>query len=316
MKVLVTADIHLGFRSLPVVREGFNVRELDVYHSFLRVLQVAQEEKPDLVVIAGDLFDQRRPPIDAINVAFEVLGKLPDTIVVGGNHDNDGPRERSPLRILRRLSHVEVVLGDPRILEVKGSRFFCVPFTEVLPKFLPADYLVGHLRDNRVPEFRASSIRVPNERYSACFLGDLHRYFLFENLVYPGATERLSFQQEQHSVGVCLYESGRFSRLEFPGRKFVTLEGPPEDEKSLEGAVVRCILEGGGEGIPLWVEQLKAVALHISVSWVRKEDDHALVPPSRGNLLERFDKFVSQKRFSREAVELARSALQHAVTES
>lgn len=312
MKFLITADVHLGFRSLNKFERGVNVRERDVYEAFFRILEVVTRESPDVVFIAGDLFDSRRPSADAYNVAFEVISRFPETVIVAGNHDNDSPYSRSPLRVLkRRLSNVHVVLR-PQVLSVKGYRFYCLPYAETF-RFEPADFLVAHVRDSRVGRYKGA-LRVQNELYRFCFSGDLHVYTKVDtNFVYVGAPERFTFEQEGHPVGVLLFEPESLSLqyVELPGRKFVTLEAPPSDLSELRGAVVRVVLDEGTDAS--WLRQLKDVALYVSVTWRRaQKEDANLVEVSKGNLFERFEAFVSQSSFSPKAVELSRSALRSA----
>jgi len=312
MRFLIVADVHLGFRSLNKTERGVNVRERDVYESFFRVLEVVTRESPDVVFIAGDLFDSRRPSADAYNVAFEVISRFPETVIVAGNHDNDSPYSRSPLRVLqRRLSNVRVVLR-PQVLSVKGYRVFCLPYAETCG-FEPADFLVAHVRDSRISRYRGS-LRVRNELYRFCFSGDLHVYTkVDENFVYVGAPERFTFEQEGHPVGVLLFEPESLSLqyVEFPGRKFVTLETPPSDLEELRGAVVRVVLDEGVD--TSWLRQIKDVALYVSVTWRRtRKEDVVPVEITKGNLFEKFEAFVARGSFSSKAVELSRTALRSA----
>lgn len=314
MKILVTADVHLGFRALGKVERGINVRERDTYEAFFRVLEVVHRERPDVVFIAGDLFDSRRPSVDAYNVAFEVLSYFPPTYIVAGNHDNDSPFNRSPLRVLpRRLPNVRVFL-KPGIEKVGDLTVFFLPYLEN-PYFEPADLLLCHVRDVRVKRYR-DAIRVKNELYRFCFSGDLHMFTEVDrNFVYVGPPERFTFEQEGHPVGVCVYDTERekLDYIELPGRKFVTLHDPPDDLQSLEGAVVRVVLQGQPSEYE-WLKDLKKVALSVSVTW-QKPDKQVVqeeIQISKGNLFERFEEFVSQRSFSQKAVELARTALRSA----
>jgi DNA repair protein SbcD/Mre11 len=91
MRLLHTADWHLG-RSL----HGAPLLE-DQAHVLDEFVRLAAEVRPDLVVIAGDVFDRAVPPPDAVELLDEVLCrlvldlKLP-TALIAGNHD-------SPIRL-------------------------------------------------------------------------------------------------------------------------------------------------------------------------------------------------------------------------
>jgi DNA repair exonuclease SbcCD nuclease subunit len=57
MRLVHLADIHLGFRQYQrQTPAGINQREADVATSMRRVIDKVIELKPDLVLIAGDVF--------------------------------------------------------------------------------------------------------------------------------------------------------------------------------------------------------------------------------------------------------------------
>ncbi|MEM4905731.1 MAG: DNA repair exonuclease [Nitrososphaerota archaeon] len=65
------ADIHLGY-----AQYGLLEREMDIYEAFEELVETVRRERPDLLLIAGDLFDSPRPPIKALMRARELLGNL------------------------------------------------------------------------------------------------------------------------------------------------------------------------------------------------------------------------------------------------
>jgi exonuclease SbcD len=86
-RFLHIADIHLGIR-----RYNLPDRTLDFFRAWREVLERhAIERRVDFVVIAGDLFDQRRVDPQAANHAMIMLRELDQqkipVIVVEGNHD-------------------------------------------------------------------------------------------------------------------------------------------------------------------------------------------------------------------------------------
>ena len=91
MRILHTADWHLGrlFYNEHLTTDQAHVLE----HQFFPVLK---DEKIDLVVLSGDVFDRSVPPIEAIELWDSVLHRLAFTekipmVVISGNHDS-GPR--------------------------------------------------------------------------------------------------------------------------------------------------------------------------------------------------------------------------------
>jgi exonuclease SbcD len=88
MKILHTSDWHVG-----KVLKGQS--RLDEHITVLRqVVDIAQAERPDLVLVAGDLFDTAAPTPDATRVVTRALSALrgsgAEVVAIAGNHDN-GP---------------------------------------------------------------------------------------------------------------------------------------------------------------------------------------------------------------------------------
>lgn len=87
MRILHTSDWHLG-RSL----EGRD--RIDEQEEFiLEICDVAEKEKVDLVLIAGDVFDTSNPPAKAEQLFYQGLydlsaGGRRGVIAIAGNHDN------------------------------------------------------------------------------------------------------------------------------------------------------------------------------------------------------------------------------------
>ncbi|MFL5640121.1 MAG: exonuclease SbcCD subunit D, partial [Gemmatimonadaceae bacterium] len=87
MRLVHLADIHLGFRQYQrQTPAGINQREADVATSLRRVIDTVIELRPDLVLIAGDVFHTVRPTNPAIVHAFlqfsRLMQMLPDATVV------------------------------------------------------------------------------------------------------------------------------------------------------------------------------------------------------------------------------------------
>ena len=58
-------------------------------------IDAIKEEKPDAIVIAGDLYDRAIPPTEAVALFDEVLEKIvmelkTPVLAIGGNHDSPG----------------------------------------------------------------------------------------------------------------------------------------------------------------------------------------------------------------------------------
>ena len=86
MKFLHLADLHIGRR--------LNERSLldDQRHILDRIVRIAGEERPDAVLIAGDLYDKPVPPAEAVALCDRFLVGLTATgaqvFLIAGNHDS------------------------------------------------------------------------------------------------------------------------------------------------------------------------------------------------------------------------------------
>lgn len=86
MKLLHTADLHIGKR----VCEHSMLE--DQKHILGEILKVVDDEKPDAVLIAGDVYDKSVPSADAVEVLDNFLVDLSkrntNVFVLSGNHDS------------------------------------------------------------------------------------------------------------------------------------------------------------------------------------------------------------------------------------
>src|SRR5919112_336183 len=88
MRILHTSDWHVG-----KVLKGRSRHEEHI-GVLAQVVEIARAERPDLVIVAGDLYDTAAPTPDATRVVTRALTALRQTgaevVAIGGNHDN-GP---------------------------------------------------------------------------------------------------------------------------------------------------------------------------------------------------------------------------------
>lgn len=87
MKILHTADWHLGKRldRFSRLEEQISVME--------EIIAIADEEQVDLVLVAGDLFDNFNPSVEAVELFYKTLKRLSQNgkrpiIAISGNHDS------------------------------------------------------------------------------------------------------------------------------------------------------------------------------------------------------------------------------------
>ncbi len=117
MRLAHLADVHLGFRQFSRLNErGRNQRETDVAVAFSRAIDGVIAERPDAVLVAGDLFHSVRPTNSAILHAVREFGRLhralpgAPIVVIAGNHDT--PRSTDTVSIFGLLPEVGVMVAQ------------------------------------------------------------------------------------------------------------------------------------------------------------------------------------------------------------
>lgn len=86
MKFLHLADLHLGKRV-----NGFSMLE-DQAHILRQILAILDDEQPDGVLIAGDVYDKSVPSVEAVGLLDGFLTELRargvQVLLISGNHDS------------------------------------------------------------------------------------------------------------------------------------------------------------------------------------------------------------------------------------
>lgn len=86
MKFLHISDLHIGKK----LREADFTA--DQIHILNEIVNIAEEQKPDGILIAGDIYDRSVPPANAVNIFDDFLTKLDQrkikVFLVSGNHDS------------------------------------------------------------------------------------------------------------------------------------------------------------------------------------------------------------------------------------
>ena len=123
MKLAHLADLHLGFRQFDrQTPRGGNQREADVAEAVRRAVDDLLEQRPDLILFAGDIFHSVRPTNPAILFLFQQLHRLrtglPDApiVMIAGEHDTPRSVETGTILRLYEALGVDVVIDQARYL--------------------------------------------------------------------------------------------------------------------------------------------------------------------------------------------------------
>lgn len=125
MKILHTADWHLGSRKGPTA-DGHNLRLEDTKRCIESLIAQAEEQEPDVVLIAGDIFDTCALYEEKNNYEIEdayryitMLSMICPVVVMRGTPNHDGESRFSLLReVLKNNPEVHIVT-EPELIELR-----------------------------------------------------------------------------------------------------------------------------------------------------------------------------------------------------
>lgn len=134
MKFFHTADWHLG-----KLVQGVYMTE-DQAYILQQFIEIVEEEQPDAIVIAGDLYDRAVPPTEAVQLLNDVLDhiilklKIP-VLAIAGNHDSPSRLNFASKILMENGLHIVGQLDqqlEPVILKDTFGEihFHLVPFCE------------------------------------------------------------------------------------------------------------------------------------------------------------------------------------------
>jgi DNA repair protein SbcD/Mre11 len=277
------SDLHLGFRAYGRVESGTDIRERDVTAAFERAIQEIVRIRPEVVVVAGDVFDRPTPPAGAVVALARGLeglrSSLPETLVLMVAGPRDTPRrpgDPGALAVLDTFPNVEAATGLTRsILMDRLDLHAClVPYRAASrhPPALPEpdprrrwNLLVLHGAMRSAGE---AGVHVDPAEWDYVALGGEHRRRSFgPHAAFSGSLERVALDpwdeaaDEKGFLTVDL-DSGVSSFHAIPGRAVVALapvkvpSGDPEGLRrrvreitgevpgGITGKIVRLRLEG------------------------------------------------------------------------
>ncbi len=283
MIVAHLSDLHLGFRAYGHTERGVDVRERDVAVAWERAVQELVRLAPQVVVVAGDVFDRPDPPAGALVTlarGLELLrSSLPQTpvLMVAGPRDTPRrPGDPGALAVLDTFPNVEAAAGLPRsiLLERLDLHASLVPYRAAVrePALTPEpdprarwNLLVLHAREGGPEE---GGVFVDPADWDYVALGGEHRRRRVSGRIqYSGSLERAALDpwdeaaDEKGFLTVDL-ERGETTFHPIPGRAVVALApvrvGPGDPDRlrrrvdevtrevpgGIAGKIVRLRLEG------------------------------------------------------------------------
>jgi len=112
MKIVHCSDLHLGKR-LSGTKDYVTKRYMDFFNAFATFVDKVEKIKPDVCLIAGDIFDKKEINPDILSKTEYLFKRLRDNvkkdiIAIEGNHDNSRILEESWLEYLQEQNILKV----------------------------------------------------------------------------------------------------------------------------------------------------------------------------------------------------------------
>lgn len=134
MKIIHTGDWHIG----KIVNE-FSMID-DQRYILNELIKLINFEKPDVLIIAGDIYDRSIPPVEAVDLLNEVFSKIlidnkVKIVAISGNHDS-GERVSFGGKILEKGGlYIQGIIEDEiksiTIDDEEGSvNFYMIPYVD------------------------------------------------------------------------------------------------------------------------------------------------------------------------------------------
>jgi DNA repair exonuclease SbcCD nuclease subunit len=271
IQLILTGDNHLDPPAILFGPKRFE-RRADHLRCFEEVIEYAKRNKPDLVLLAGDVFDTIRPGNYIRAKIMEDLKGLHDLgvqiIAVSGDHDTPKSADEgsSPLAVYGSSGYLHFFQNPSRFTEKKfqidglsvavgglSRNPLLGPGEDPLAKYpvtfggdvnillthYPVEGFVGYARND--PIIRLSSIP---DNCQLVGVGHFHAYQTKElqhaTIIYPGSTERASFHEENEEKGFAWLELGKEGvtsreHVRTSARPFKTIDAAfPETGKPVE----------------------------------------------------------------------------------
>ena len=137
MKIVHCSDLHLGKR-FSGNKDYVKKRYMDFFNAFATFIDKVEEIKPDVCLIAGDIFDKREINPDILSKTEYLFKRLKNNvkkeiIAIEGNHDNSRILEESWLEYLQEQNILKVFyynrdFDEKNYLKIDDINFYPVGY--------------------------------------------------------------------------------------------------------------------------------------------------------------------------------------------
>lgn len=210
------SDLHLGFRAFERKDRGRNVREVDVARAFQSAVKKMRDIEPQVILVAGDIFDGPEPTQGAMVALARGLATLrealPDTKVLMVAGSRDTPHrigDPGALATFDAFPGVEAATARRRVVNLPDLDFHAVlvPHRSAISDDTEAATPDPEARWNVLLAYGdvtaggGSGLAVRADEWDYVALGHRHsRVALRENVHYSGSLERVGAAPWEEAV--------------------------------------------------------------------------------------------------------------------
>ena len=285
VRIVITGDNHLNLYNQKLGSK-LSERRSRIGHAWWKTVQYAIDNKADVYINTGDLFDQlspRNPPRATVIDAFKQLKDAGvQSFIIAGNHESPRSEKEglSPHALLKRagLAHVfeNRLEFEQEIIEVQGIRISIAGLSynrnldqredPLEDKRIPAgaelNIAVLHYSIEGIappiweePSIKLSSIEA-NGDIQLYAMGHIHQHYETKvndsHILYPGGTERYNFGESEKETGFIVVDYGseldiRYIPTESQPMKQVKLHTSHMDHGDINGSISSVIEENSHE---------------------------------------------------------------------
>ena len=214
MKFIHTADLHIGtsFLSSSFDKSIARERREDLFKAFNKVIKACKKREADILLIAGDLFEDELVRASDVNRIIDGFKMIPEVrvFIVAGNHDF--MHEKSFYNLLSFPDNVTIFNSDKLEKVELEDLNICIYGLSFLKKYYNEDILEIPKLDktktnilllhcdllnpngNYLP---VSKSKLEKSGFDYCALGHIHKSVkLSNNSVYPGSLEPHDFSEK------------------------------------------------------------------------------------------------------------------------
>jgi DNA repair exonuclease SbcCD nuclease subunit len=280
VRLVHLSDLHLGYRQYQrLTPTGINQREWDVANTFRQAIDQIIALKPDVVLVAGDVFHTSRPTNAAILHAFRQFVRLraalpgASIVMVAGDHDTPRTTESGSIMGLFEQIGIRVAAHEAKLFPIPEHDLSVLAVPDVpgpIPQLAPDPsarhnvlLIHAHVREV-VPQYYADLDRatlavsrgdLALARWSYVALGHYHvHHRVAANAFYSGSLDYtslnvwydLSEEEDLHLKGKGFVEfdlvTGKHTfRTVPPSRDFIDLK--PINARDISPAEVNAAIQ-------------------------------------------------------------------------